>query len=448
MKQFLYSMLLIAAIGSFMPRAASAQCTYTANLSPNPQGGRFSDKDTWTVNATGNSPCSGTPVSGSDAIIIIGPNIKVQLDVPYIVGRNGSIKIGMRGLLYGGTDLTVGDGTANLASTRLTIEPGGALQVGRLVVNKGTVMVSAAYVAQSNSTSIPTTLTTDCNLVLSNAIVTVNSLAYINGSVDISSGAANNVLCGTGSVRITGCVFGGNGALKRLAENCASTLNLNVCAQLNSVTGCPGPVAGNNADQRACDSLVPLCGPLPVELVIFTASLTARQGVALHWVTASEKNSQYFAIERSADGTSFSTLRTVAAAGTTSARTTYNHTDEQPLFGTSYYRLRQVDTDGTTAFSPVQLIRLGSANAEGLAVYPGGEAQQWVVSSALPAAVLASGPASVRVFDALGRSQRVAAVPDGSQTGRWTLDMRTLPAGMYIVRLVSAAGSFSQRVVQ
>ena len=81
-------------------------------------------------------------------------------------------------------------------------------------------------------------------------------------------------------------------------------------------------------------------------------------------------------------------------------------------------------------------------------MYPGHEAQQWVVSTSLPAAVLASGPASVRVFDALGRGQQLAAVPDGSQTGRWTLDMRSLPAGLYIVRLVSAAGSFSRRIVQ
>ena len=434
MKHFFISLILGALLGGILPSIARAQCIYTAVSS-----GRFSVDPIWVITNNINGTCVGPPVSGSGAIIVINPNVNVVLDVPYIIGRNGSITIGSQGSLAGGTTLTVGDGTSNLANTRLTIEPGGALHVGQLVVNKGTVLVSAAY-----NLFIPTTLTTDCNLVLSNAVVTVNSLAFINGSVDISSGAANNVLCGTGTARIVGCVFGGNGALKRLAENCASTLNVNVCAQLTSVTGCLGPVAGNNADQRACDSLVPLCRPLPVHLVIFTATLTPRQGVALHWVTASERNSRHFVIERSADGTTFSALRTVAAAGTTQARTTYDQTDEQPLFGTSYYRLRQVDLDGTTAFSPVQLIRLGSTNGEGLAVYPGREAQQWVVSTSL----LASSTASVRVFDALGRSQQVTAMPEASQPGHWTLDMRPLPAGLYIVRLVSAAGSFSQRIVQ
>ena len=434
MKHFLYLLLLLVAGGSFQPRPASAQCTYTAVRS-----GLFSAASTWAVAGSGN--CRATPPTGGSVNILIS-GFNVVLDVPYALGRNGTLTIAGQGSLVGGSNLAVGDGTGNRASTWLRIAPGSTLRVAQLTVDKGTVFIDVAL-----SPSSPTTLTTDCNLVLSNAVVTDNSRAFINGSIDVSSGSANNELCGTGSVQIRGCVYGGNGAVKKLASNCAASL-VTVCSQNTQTTGCPGPQAGNNANERACDTFIADCRPLPVELVVFTATPTARQGVALHWATASEKNSQYFVVERSADGTTFDPLRTVAAAGTTSARTTYDQTDEQPLFGTSYYRLRQVDTDGTTAFSPVQLVRLGSANADGLTIYPDRDAQQWVVSSALPAAVLASGPARVRVFDALGRSQPVAAVPDGSQAGRWTLDLRGLPTGLYIVRLESAAGTFSRRVVQ
>lgn len=432
MKHFFSCLLLTALLGSMAPQSAHAQCSYTAK-----QGGLFSAASTWTLKSNGGGACAPAPTSGTDAIITIS-GFDVVLDVPYVVGRDGSITIARQGSLIGGTTLTVGDGTSNRASTRLIIEPGSTVRVAQLTVEKGTVLINEQLNANT-----PTTLTTDCNLVLSNALITDNSRAIINGSIDVSRGSANNELCGTGSVRIMGCVFGGNGAVRKLAENCASSLLTTICAQLSPAAGCPGPVAANNANQQACDALVPVCRPLPVELVLFTASLTARQGVALHWVTASEKNSQHFIIERSADGTTFDALRTVAAAGTTLARTTYDQTDEQPLFGTSYYRLHQVDTDGTAAFSPVQAIRLGTASAERLAVYPGPEAQQWVVSSAL-----AGGPASVRVYDALGRSQGVAAVADARQPGRWTLDLRALPTGLYVVRLVSAAGSFSQRIAQ
>ena len=436
MKHFFLLILLGTILGSLVPRLAEAQCNYIAVRS-----GKFSDASTWRVTAE-HATCASTPVSdGAAQIIILGFN--VVLDVPYVVGRYGTIVVSNQGSLIGGSDLTVGDGTGNRNDTWLTISAGSTLRVAQLTVNKATILIGPALGA-----ALPTTLITDCNLVLTNAVVTDNSQAIINGSIDVSSGAANNELCGTGTVRIVGCVYGGNGAVRKLATNCASTLLTTMCAQQAPPANCPGPKAGNNANEKACDALVTGCRPLPVELVIFTVSLTPRQGVALHWVTASEKNSQHFVIERSADGSTFSALRTVAAAGSTQARTTYEQTDEQPLFGTSYYRLRQVDFDGTTAFSPVQLIHLGSANAESLTVYPGHEAQQWVVSTSLPAAVLASGPASVRVFDALGRGQQLAAVPDGSQTGRWTLDMRSLPAGLYIVRLVSAAGSFSRRIVQ
>ncbi|WP_460501296.1 T9SS type A sorting domain-containing protein [Hymenobacter agri] len=362
-----------------------------------------------------------------------------MLDVPYTIGQRGALTISKQGSLVGGTDLMLGDGTGARTTTWIRIFSGGTLRVAQLAVNKASMLISEPL-----DENTPTSLATDCNLVLANSVITDNGRATINGSIDVSSGAASNELCGSGIIRVVGCVFGGNGAVKQLSVNCASSLVTTVCSQQTQPAGCPGPVAGNNTNQQACDGLVPTCRPLPVELVMFTASLTRQQAVALHWVTASEKNSQKFVIERSADGSTFVPLRTVAAAGNSQSRTTYDQIDERPLLGTSYYRLRQVDADGTTAFSPVQLVRLGNGS-ESLAVYPGHEAQQWVVSSALP---LADGAASVQVFDALGRRQQVAAVPDGSQAGRWLLDLRPLPAGLYVVRLLSAAGSFSQRIVQ
>ena len=412
---------------------SQAQCTFTAV-----KDGDFYAPTTWL--ASGSRCTSGVPVSNSDATIVI-TGFNVVLNGDYSVGRNGSISLLGSGSLIGGANLTLGDGTGGPTDTNLLVGAGSTLRVAQLTVNKAKVMV----MAQGKATT-PTLLRTDCNLILVNSDITDNSQVVINGSIDLTRGGANNTLCGTGGVRIGGCVFGNNGAFQKLANNCASAL-VTVCAQ-RITTGCPGPLDATNNSELECQSLGVCTGPLPVELVIFTATVTGRQGVALHWVTASEKNSREFVIERSADGKNYNALHAVAAAGSTQTRTTYDQTDEQPLFGTSYYRLRQVDFDGTTAYSPVQVVRLGSANAEGLAVYPSSQAHQWVVSTSLPAEVLATGPATVRVFDALGRSQQMTCTPEAGQTGRWLLDLRALPTGIYIVRLVSAAGSFSQRIVQ
>ncbi|GAA3963233.1 hypothetical protein GCM10022407_07410 [Hymenobacter antarcticus] len=404
--------------------------------------GLFSSASTWQVSSSTNAICSETPTSDTDAIIIIR-GFNVTLDVNYAVAKDGSIRIENSGSLIGGADLILGDGTGSQAATQLIIEPGGTLRVAQLTVDKATIMVDNPL-----SATRPTTLTTDCNLVLINSFITDNSQTFINGSIDLTKGGSNNTLCGTGSVRIIGCVFGGNGAVRKMANNCASSLVTTVCSQQQKPAGCPGPVSNNNANEAACDVLVGTCAPLPVELILFTATTTARQTVVLHWVTASEKNSHSFVVERSADGKVFRSLGTLAAAGSTQARTTYDLTDEQPLSGISYYRLRQVDLDGTTTYSPVRNVKRGLASGEGLAVYPGRSAQEWVVSTALPAEILAQGPAVVRVIDALGRLHQVPCPADASQAGQWALDLRSLPTGIYIVRLITAAGSFSQRIAQ
>ena len=441
MKKYFTPLIISAILNGLLAFTTQAQCTYTAI-----SDGLFSSTSTWRVSSASKATCSDTPTSNTDAIIIVN-GFTVTLNVNYALAKGGSIDIQNSGSLIGGADLILGDGSGNQSATQLTIEPGGTLQVAQLTVDKATIVIASA------SATKPTSLTTDCNLVLINSFITDNDQVFINGSIDLSKGGSNNTLCGTGSVRIIGCVFGGNGAVRKLATNCASSLVTTVCSQQQEKPeGCLGPISGNNANERACDVLVNTCAPLPVVLILFTATNTAtnaaRQGVALHWVTASEKNSHSFVVERSADGKIFHRLGTLAAAGSTQARTTYDLTDEQPLSGTSYYRLRQVDLDGTTTYSPVRNVKRGLAKGEGLAVYPGRSAQEWVVRTTLPAETLAQGPAAVRVFDALGRLQQVPCPADASQTGQWALDLRSLPTGIYIVRLITAAGSFSQRIAQ
>ena len=92
--------------------------------------------------------------------------------------------------------------------------------------------------------------------------------------------------------------------------------------------------------------------PLPVELVRFEASREAR-GVAVTWATASEKNSASFEVQRSLDGRAFAPVAMAAAQGRSSQLTAYAALDRAAPAARLYYRLRQVDRDGTLAYSPV-----------------------------------------------------------------------------------------------
>ncbi|HMQ76302.1 MAG TPA: hypothetical protein PKE21_06975 [Flavobacteriales bacterium] len=100
-----------------------------------------------------------------------------------------------------------------------------------------------------------------------------------------------------------------------------------------------------------------LCGfsPLPVELLTFTAE-PVEQVVRLRWSTATEQDNDHFAVDRSADGDVYTELLKMPGAGNSQHEQVYAVADERPLAGVSYYRLRQVDTDGTTTLGPTVVV--------------------------------------------------------------------------------------------
>lgn len=87
--------------------------------------------------------------------------------------------------------------------------------------------------------------------------------------------------------------------------------------------------------------------PLPVSMLSFSGHRTDEGEVLLEWSTASEENNDHFDVERSSEGTEFVKIGTVFGNGTSSYSHYYTFPDERALHGSSYYRLRQVDFDGT-----------------------------------------------------------------------------------------------------
>ncbi len=98
---------------------------------------------------------------------------------------------------------------------------------------------------------------------------------------------------------------------------------------------------------------------LPVELSLFNADCTSG-GVSLFWTTASELNNDYFMVEKSYDGSNFSTIAIVDGNGTTNSKSEYNYVDinlSNKISGV-YYRLTQVDFNGTDKQSKVLYVSL------------------------------------------------------------------------------------------
>lgn len=100
---------------------------------------------------------------------------------------------------------------------------------------------------------------------------------------------------------------------------------------------------------------------LPIELAEWKATLKGTY-VQLSWTTASETNNHLFNIQRSANGIEWETISTIVGAGNSTQTLYYTEIDEQPIQGTSYYRLQQIDFDGVFSYS--NIIALGNATLD------------------------------------------------------------------------------------
>ncbi|MGI4866841.1 MAG: FG-GAP-like repeat-containing protein [Janthinobacterium lividum] len=182
--------------------------------------------------------------------------------------------------------------------------------------------------------------------------------------------------------------------------------------------------------------------PLPVVLTSFTGQALAA-GNVLRWATASEANSDRFEVERSADGQEFVKIGQQAASGTTNASHTYQFTDAAAPAAISYYRLRQVDFDGTTSYSPVVTLA-ASASAPTAAkpvAYPTIFTNELNVT--LPGTEAQA--ATVALLTADGRPVYSRTV-QLSTTPQALAELPTLAPGMYLLRITTAAGTTTQRI--
>jgi hypothetical protein len=170
--------------------------------------------------------------------------------------------------------------------------------------------------------------------------------------------------------------------------------------------------------------------PLPVQLLSFNASLV-QAGVEVKWVTASEINNSHFEIERSENGTSFVKFASVAAQNTGTNLHNYAAIDADPFSGVKYYRLKQVNKDGSFTYSKVVAINKGAYVNKVLNVYPNPASGPVTVSftSATAAKVM------LQVTDNRGRLIINKEFKAATGLNNLVFDVNALASGVYYLRL-------------
>lgn len=256
---------------------------------------------------------------------------------------SGDYNVSLVGGLSGNKKITIKNGgvITNLGNInvtdKVTIDAGGTLtntgtfSTTKEFLNNGTVTNSGTLSADKieNDNNFTNSGTVNCEQEFENSGAVINS-----GTINIDDEFKNEggTVSGGGSIIV--CEY--------IQEDpSSSTINQNICCS-----------NGGAPDLEVEDGVfdfpgtVTICSTvLPVILGNFEINMENSQ-VEILWETISERNNEHFIIERSIDNLTWELLTEVEAKGNTSEKTNYNVQDQNPLFGTSYYRLSQVDFDG------------------------------------------------------------------------------------------------------
>jgi len=235
-------------------------------------------------------------------------------------------------------------------------------------------------------------------------------------NVTINGGALSTSFTRAGNFNLTSSAF------TFTATNTTQTLTL---APAFSTVTC-GVIVDNIG--------ITLVSALPIELVSFNATPDANNTVMLDWITASEKDNDFFSIERSTDGTDWEVLSNTKGAGNSTATLRYNDLDENPIDGLSYYRLKQTDFNGAMSYSDIVAVNRKAADFK---VYPNPVQGEFTIEGA------DIDNATISIYDPLGQLVHTEPVSEMQKRIYNTTGFKT---GVYFIRIDKAGTSETRKV--
>jgi hypothetical protein len=192
-------------------------------------------------------------------------------------------------------------------------------------------------------------------------------------------------------------------------------------------------------------------GTVPVELVLFTASVTQDNNVKLNWATATENNNSGWNIERRIknDDNTFSIWRKlgfVEGSGTTTERKDYSFSDKDIVSADYQYRLQQVDYDGTTSYSSIVdvVVDLVPNDFTLYQNYPNPFNPVTTIKFDVPK----SSYVNITVYNSIGEKVETI-VNEQLEEGIYNVqfDASKLSSGFYIYRFTAAENVFTKKMI-
>ena len=266
-------------------------------------------------------------ISGGDVGLDVG-SVYVQNNGTLIVS-DAPTKIITLGGRFRNFGTLGGNGTVGVHPTRLILEPNSTISPGTTI--PGTP--SAGTLTFDSDINLPSGVKVLIEIIASNSydrIIVQGTAGVVSATLNLDGPytpvSGNNFLIVDSTTGQVDGSFGGGPF------------------SLNGV-----PMVFDNTS----DGVLKFGSVLPVTLTSFTARPIGK-AVQLDWATATETNNDYFSIEHSTDGRTFSEIGRLTGAGTTQEEQRYAFVHRSPEAGLNYYRLDQHDFDGAHEYSPVQ----------------------------------------------------------------------------------------------
>jgi hypothetical protein len=171
---------------------------------------------------------------------------------------------------------------------------------------------------------------------------------------------------------------------------------------------------------------------IPVELSSFSATVSGNN-IMLSWITATEVNNSHFEIQRSTDGVGFENRGVIEGNGTSTEINYYSFEDRNLSAGKYYYRLKQVDYNGTFEFSDVIETEVITVNDFELSQnYPNPFNPSTIISFNIPKDELVS----LKVFDVMG-NEVANVLNEQKSAGYYSIEFNAseLASGTYFYKL-------------
>ncbi len=220
----------------------------------------------------------------------------------------------------------------------------------------------------------------------------------------------------------------------------ATEIPLNASTKLPAFAGTPSVY---RADIKFCKDASTII--LPIELSDFKATCKGNK-IEVTWQTESERNNDHYILERSSNAIDFIEIARISGAGNSIETINYSYTDHNPTQGYNYYRLSQIDNDGTRSVSEIiaakcNAMQIDELNAD---VYPNPFSNELTIALSN----FNGQRTIIEIFDMLGKTIATKTIENPDNYYETTLNLDGFPKAAYSVRISANGATINKLVVK